>query len=137
MSVSIAETLINAMEAKDLYLRGHSQRVAELAGQLAAELGLEESACEDLRVAGRLHDVGKIGIREDILNKPDRLTPEEYDHVKRHVQIGLDILAPLSHIAKPIQSIEHHHEYWTGPSYPLGLPAAAITRAAGSLRAAD
>ncbi len=61
MSVSIAETLINAMEAKDLYLRGHSQRVAELAGQLAQELGLDEEICEDLRVAGRLHDVGKAG----------------------------------------------------------------------------
>src|SRR3954468_16705889 len=85
MSVSIAETLINAMEAKDLYLRGHSQRVAELAGLLAEELKLDEAVCEDLRVAGRLHDVGKIGIREAILNKPDRLTFEEFEHVKRHV----------------------------------------------------
>ena len=137
MSVSIAETLINAMEAKDLYLRGHSQRVAELAGQLAEEMRLEEAMCEDLRVAGLLHDVGKIGIREDILNKPDRLTPEEYDHVKRHVQIGLDILAPLFHIAKPLKYIEHHHEHWDGAGYPTGLAGESIPLGARILCVAD
>ena len=137
MSVSIAETLINAMEAKDLYLRGHSQRVAELAGQLAEEMSLDEEMCEDLRVAGRLHDVGKIGIREDILNKPDRLTPEEYDHVKRHVQIGLDILAPLFHIAKPLKYIEHHHEHWNGAGYPTGLTGENIPLGARILCVAD
>ncbi len=137
MSVSIAETLINAMEAKDVYLRGHSQRVAELAGQLAQELGLDELTCEDLRVAGRLHDVGKIGIREAILNKPDRLTFEEFEHVKRHVQIGLDILAPLFHIKKPLQYVEHHHERWDGAGYPQGLAGEAIPMGARILCAAD
>jgi putative two-component system response regulator len=137
MSVSIAETLINAMEAKDLYLRGHSQRVAELAGQLAAELGLDETTCEDLRVAGRLHDVGKIGIREAILNKPSRLTPEEFEHVKQHVRIGLDILAPLFHIKKPLQYVEHHHERWDGAGYPQGLAREAIPMGARILCAAD
>ena len=137
MSVSIAETLINAMEAKDLYLRGHSQRVAELAGQLAEELGLDEAMCEDLRVAGRLHDVGKIGIREAILNKPDRLTFEEFEHVKRHVQIGLDILAPLFHIKQPLKYVEHHHEHWDGAGYPLGLAGEDIPLGARVLCAAD
>jgi response regulator RpfG family c-di-GMP phosphodiesterase len=137
MSVSIAETLINAMEAKDLYLRGHSQRVAELAGQLAEDLGLDEAMCEDLRVAGRLHDVGKIGIREAILNKPDRLTFEEFEHVKRHVQIGLDILAPLFHIKKPLKYVEHHHEHWDGAGYPLGLAGEDIPLGARILCAAD
>lgn len=137
MSVGIAETLINAMEAKDLYLRGHSQRVAELAGQLAQELGLEEPVCEDLRIAGRLHDVGKIGIREDILNKPSQLTAEEFEHVKRHVQIGLDILAPLFHIKQPLKYVEHHHERWDGAGYPLGLAGEAIPLGARILCAAD
>jgi putative two-component system response regulator len=137
MSVSIAETLINAMEAKDLYLRGHSQRVAELAGQLAEELGLDAATCEDLRVAGRLHDVGKIGIREAILNKPDLLTPEEFEHVKRHVQIGLDILAPLFHIKQPLKYVEHHHERWDGVGYPQGLVGEAIPMGARILCAAD
>ena len=137
MSVSIAETLINAMEAKDLYLRGHSQRVAELAGQLAEELGLDGATCEDLRVAGRLHDVGKIGIREAILNKPGRLTSDEFEHVKQHVQIGLDILAPLFHIKKPLEYVEHHHERWDGAGYPQGLTGEAIPVGARILCAAD
>jgi response regulator RpfG family c-di-GMP phosphodiesterase len=137
MSISIAETLINAMEAKDLYLRGHSQRVAELAGLLAEELGLEENVVEDLRVAGRLHDVGKIGIRETILNKPGRLTPDEFEHVKQHVRIGLEILAPLFHIKQPLKYVEHHHERWDGVGYPLGLSGEAIPLGARILCAAD
>ncbi|HMI47312.1 MAG TPA: HD domain-containing phosphohydrolase [Gemmatimonadaceae bacterium] len=137
MSISIAETLINAMEAKDLYLRGHSQRVAELAGQLAQELGLEETVCEDLRVAGRLHDVGKIGIREAVLNKPGRLTEDEFEHVKQHVRIGLEILAPLFHIKQPLKYVEHHHERWDGVGYPLGLSGESIPLGARILCAAD
>jgi len=137
MSVSIAETLINAMEAKDLYLRGHSQRVAELSGQLAEDLGLDATICEDLRVAGRLHDVGKIGIREAILNKPGRLTSEEFEHVKQHVQIGLDILAPLLHIKQPLKYVEHHHERWDGSGYPQRLAGEAIPMGARILCAAD
>jgi putative two-component system response regulator len=137
MSVSIAETLINAMEAKDVYLRGHSQRVAELAGQIAEEMGLAETVREDLKVAGRLHDVGKIGIREAILNKPDRLTSEEFEHVKRHVQIGLDILAPLFHLKTPLNYVEHHHERWDGEGYPRGLSAEDIPLGARILCAAD
>lgn len=137
MSVSIAETLINAMEAKDLYLRGHSQRVAELCGQIAEELKLEEAVCEDLRLAGRLHDVGKIGIREAILNKPGQLTPEEFQHVKTHVQIGLDILAPLFHITNPLNYIEHHHERWSGAGYPHGLSGEEIPLGGRILCVAD
>ncbi len=137
MSISIAETLINAMEAKDLYLRGHSQRVAELCVELALELGLDGPMVEDLRLAGRLHDVGKIGIREEILNKPGRLTQEEFDHVKQHVRIGLDILAPLHHIKTPLSYIEHHHEHWNGAGYPNGLSGEAILLGGRILCVAD
>lgn len=137
MSVSIAETLINAMEAKDLYLRGHSQRVAELCAEVAGELQLEPAMVEDLRLAGRLHDVGKIGIREEILNKPGRLTAEEFQHVKRHVQIGLDILAPLIHIKTPLNYIEHHHEHWNGAGYPHGLAGERIPLGGRILCVAD
>ncbi|MEO7822553.1 MAG: HD domain-containing phosphohydrolase [Gemmatimonadaceae bacterium] len=137
MSVSIAETLINAMEAKDLYLRGHSQRVAELCVELGHELALEDPVIEDLHLAGRLHDVGKIGIREEILNKPGRLTSDEFEHVKRHVRIGLDILAPLVHIKNPLSFIEHHHEHWNGAGYPHGLSGEAIVLGGRILCAAD
>jgi HD-GYP domain-containing protein (c-di-GMP phosphodiesterase class II) len=71
------------------------------------------------------------------LNKPDRLTPEEFDHVKRHVQIGLDILAPLFHIKQPLKYVEHHHERWDGVGYPLGLAGEAIPMGARILCAAD
>jgi putative two-component system response regulator len=137
MSVSIAETLINAMEAKDVYLRGHSQRVAELAGELAEEMGLDPTISEDLRVAGRLHDVGKIGIRESVLNKPGLLTPEEFEHVKRHVQIGLDILAPLFHLKTPLKYVQHHHEHWDGAGYPHHLAGEDIPLGARILCVAD
>jgi putative two-component system response regulator len=137
MSVSIAETLINAMEAKDVYLRGHSQRVAELAGQLAEEMGLDQTISEDLRVAGRLHDVGKIGIRESVLNKPGGLTAEEFEHVKQHVQIGLDILAPLVHLKTPLNYVEHHHEHWNGAGYPHRLAGENIPLGARILCVAD
>jgi response regulator RpfG family c-di-GMP phosphodiesterase len=137
MSVSIAETLINAMEAKDVYLRGHSQRVAELAGQLAEEMGLDQTLGEDLRTAGRLHDVGKIGIRESVLNKPGSLTAEEFEHVKRHVQIGLDILAPLFHLKTPLKYVQHHHEHWDGAGYPNHLAGEEIPLGARILCAAD
>src|SRR5256885_14604661 len=90
LTVSVAETLINAMEVKDVYLRGHSQRVAELAGSVAEELGMSADAVEEVRIAGRLHDVGKIGTREAVLNKPGTLTPAEVAHVKEHGRIGME-----------------------------------------------
>lgn len=137
MTVSIAETLINAMEAKDLYLRGHSQRVSEMAGLVAAELGLDETTCDDIRLAGRLHDVGKIGIREAVLNKPDALTPEEFEHIKDHVRIGVDILAPLFHIGPALRYLQDHHEQWNGSGYPSGLREDQISLGGRILSAAD
>ncbi len=86
------------MEAKSQYLRGHSHRVAAVSAAIAAELGCDEEMVERVRLAGRLHDVGKIGIRESVLDKPSGLTPEEFAHVKEHVTIGLDILAPLEQL---------------------------------------
>lgn len=137
MSVSIAETLINAMEAKDVYLRGHSQRVAELAGLIASELALDDVTCEDIRLAGRLHDVGKIGIREAVLNKPEALTADEFEHIKDHVRIGVEILAPLFHIGNPLRYLHHHHEHWNGSGYPAGLREEEISLGGRILAASD
>ena len=137
LTVSIAETLINAMEAKDVYLRGHSQRVAELGASMAQELGLSEDQVEAVRLAGRLHDVGKIGIRESILNKPGPLTPEEFAHVKDHVRIGMDILAPLRELGVALDYVHDHHEHWDGSGYPRGLKGAAISMGGRILAAAD
>jgi putative two-component system response regulator len=137
MTVSIAETLINAMEAKDVYLRGHSQRVSEMAGLIAHELGLDDATCEDIKLAGRLHDVGKIGIREAVLNKPEGLTREEFEHIKDHVKIGVDILAPLFHIRPALRYLQDHHEQWNGTGYPAGLKEEQISLGGRILSAAD
>ena len=137
LTVGIAETLINAMEAKDVYLRGHSRRVAELAATVAEELGLDADLVENVRLAGRLHDIGKIGIREDILNKPGALTAEEYAHVKEHVRIGMEILEPLRHIPDPLAFIHDHHEHFDGSGYPRGKCGTDISIGGRILAACD
>ena len=137
LSVTIAETLINAMEAKDVYLRGHSQRVAELAASIAEEVGLEPDLVEAVRLAGRLHDVGYIGIREEVLNKPGALTAEEYEHVKDHVRIGMDILAPMKHLGVALDYIRDHHEHWDGKGYPRGIDGEDISIGGRIIAAAD
>lgn len=137
LTVSVAETLINAMEVKDVYLRGHSQRVAELAASIAEELGMKPDAVEQVRIGGRLHDVGKIGTREAVLNKPGPLTPEEFDHVKEHVRIGMEILAPLKHLGEALTFVQDHHEHWDGSGYPRALAGAQISVGGRILAAAD
>jgi putative two-component system response regulator len=137
LTVSIAETLVNAMEAKDVYLRGHSARVADLAASVAHEMGLDDDTVEHVRLAGRLHDVGKIGIRESVLNKPDRLTEAEFEHVKSHVRTGMEILAPLRHIGEALTFVHDHHEHWDGRGYPRGLAGETISLGGRILCAAD
>jgi putative two-component system response regulator len=137
LTVRVAETLINAMEVKDVYLRGHSQRVAELAASMAEELGMSPDGVEQVRIAGRLHDVGKIGTREAVLNKPGTLTPEEFEHVKEHVRIGMEILAPLKHLGEALTFVYDHHEHWDGKGYPRGLKMTEISIGGRILAAAD
>jgi putative two-component system response regulator len=137
LTVRVAETLINAMEVKDVYLRGHSQRVAELGASIADQLGLSADAVEQVRLAGRLHDVGKIGTRESILNKPGALTPEEFAHVKEHVRIGMEILAPLKHLGEALTYVQDHHEHWDGAGYPRALKGTDISIGGRILAAAD
>jgi len=128
MSVAVIEALIKAQEAKDVYLPGHSQRVADLAASIASAMGLDDELVEDVRLAGRLHDVGKIGVRESVLNKPDRLTPEEVEHVQDSVRMGVEILSPLKHLARILPYIQDHQEHWDGSGYPKRLvgPESAI-----------
>jgi putative two-component system response regulator len=137
LTVSIAEALINAMEAKDVYLRGHSQRVAELAASMANALGLDDDTVEHVRLAGRLHDVGQIGIRESVLHKPGALEPEEFEHVKDHVRIGLEILAPLDALGVVLDYVRDHHEHWDGSGYPRGRRGGDISIGGRVLAAAD
>lgn len=137
VSLGTVQALINAMEAKDIYLRGHSERIAELGASIADELGLDADTVENIRIAGRLHDVGKIGIREAVLNKPGPLTPDEYEHVKDHVRISVEILAPLQHVAGSLQFVQDHHEHWDGRGYPNGKLGPDISIGGRILAAAD
>jgi cyclic di-GMP phosphodiesterase len=126
ISVATLEALVNALEAKDPYLRGHSARVADLSAMVAAELGCQDEQVEAVRTGGRLHDIGKIGIREEILNKQGPLTEAEFEHVKQHVTVGSQILAPLVHLRDVIGYVRSHHERWDGTGYPDRLAGEAI-----------
>lgn len=135
--VDVVKALVQAQEAKDPFLRGHSDRVAELAASLASALGNSDDEIDTIRLAGRVMDVGKIGIRESVLNKPGSLTPEEFDHVKDHVRIGLEILSPIRPLAHTLPAIQDHHEHWNGAGYPRGLAGEAIALGGRILAAAD
>jgi cyclic di-GMP phosphodiesterase len=126
ISVATLEALINALEAKDPHLRGHSARVADMSAMVAAEMGCSDEEVETVRTGGRLHDIGKIGIREEILNKQGPLTAEEFEQVKQHVTVGSQILAPLVHLRDVIGYVRSHHERWDGSGYPDRLAAEAI-----------
>ena len=137
LTLGVADALINAMEAKDVYLRGQSRRVADQAASIAEAMGLDADLVENVRLAGRLHDVGKIGIREEVLNKPGPLTPEEFEHVKEHVRMGMEILSPLKHIPLALQFVQDHHEHFDGSGYPRGLAGEAIAIGGRILAACD
>ncbi|HUL48456.1 MAG TPA: HD domain-containing phosphohydrolase [Gemmatimonadales bacterium] len=137
ISVATLEALVNALEAKDPYMRGHSARVADLSATIAAQLGLDDEQVEHVRVAGRLHDVGKIGTREAVLNKQGPLTPEEFEHVKQHVLIGSQILQPLPHLEHIIAMVRSHHERWDGTGYPDALKGEEIPLGGRIIAAAE
>jgi cyclic di-GMP phosphodiesterase len=137
VSVATLEALVNALEAKEPYLRGHSARVADFAAMVAAELGMGDEQVELIRTGGRLHDIGKIGIREAILNKHGPLTDEEFEHVKSHPVTGSDILAPLTYLGPVINYVRSHHERWDGRGYPDGLAGTAIPMGARIIGAVE
>ena len=125
-AVATLEALVNALEAKDPYLRGHSARVADMAATIAVEMGLPDDQIDAVRTGGRLHDIGKIGVREETLNKQGPLTDAEFEAVKRHTTIGAEILAPLTYLGPVIQFVRSHHERWDGRGYPDGLEGERI-----------
>ncbi|MHC4451336.1 MAG: HD domain-containing phosphohydrolase [Planctomycetota bacterium] len=135
--LGIVATLIEAVEAKDRFNRGHSRRVAELAGKFARRLQLPEREIELIETGAKLHDIGKIGVPEEILNKPGRLTNDEFDVIKSHPVIGEQILLPLDFLAEARPIVRHHHERWDGGGYPDGLSNESIPRAAALLSIVD
>lgn len=122
-SLDTIRAIVAAIDAKDGYTHRHSERVAALAVRIAGRLGVGDAELETIRLSGLLHDVGKIGVPEAILNKVGKLTPEEFEQMKRHPIHGVNI---LRHIKSPrfeaiLPGVRHHHERWDGSGYPDGL----------------
>jgi putative nucleotidyltransferase with HDIG domain len=124
--IETMEAFALAVEAKDPYTHGHSRRVSILAEKVCRELGLGEAACETVRIAGILHDIGKIGMPELVLQKPGRLTSAELETFKRHSQIGSRIVSAVTELEEVGRAILHHHERFDGGGYPGRLEGERI-----------
>lgn len=129
--------ITNSIDAKDRYTCGHSERVSKLAMRLAAAAGLDEGACERVRICGLVHDVGKIGVPEAVLRKPGRLTEEEFDQIRKHPVIGHRILRDIPQLRDVLDGVLHHHERWDGGGYPQGLRGEEIPLFARIIGVAD
>lgn len=132
-----ATVLANAIDAKDEYTRGHSIRVAEYSKKIAEYYGKSPAECEEIYQIALLHDVGKIGIAEDIINKKGRLTEEEYDAIKQHPVLGAQILESVNEYPDLIIGARHHHERYDGGGYPDRLKGEEIPEIARIISVAD
>ncbi|MBX3390027.1 MAG: HD-GYP domain-containing protein [Phycisphaeraceae bacterium] len=137
MSIGTIEALTAAIDAKDPYTRGHSERVAALAKQIALAYGLDEGESERIRTAGIVHDVGKIGVPERVLCKPGKLDDEEFALIKLHPEIGHRILKGVTLLEHTLPGVLHHHERFDGRGYPHRLTGADIPLQARIIGIAD
>lgn len=132
------QSLAEALEVKDPYTRGHSVRVSVYASTIARSLGLDDAMLRQIELGGHVHDIGKIGVREAVLNKPGPLTPEEYEHIMTHPMLGWRILGPIMGDAPvALNIVRSHHERMDGRGVPDGLIGAAIPLEARIVAAAD
>jgi putative nucleotidyltransferase with HDIG domain len=135
--VGTITSLVAAIDAKSPWTNGHSARVTRYAVELGREMGLKEHALERLRLSALLHDVGKIGTYDVVLDKPGKLTEEEFELVKKHPRKGADIIAPIKQLTDVIPGVLHHHERYNGKGYPDGLKGEDIPLQARILCVAD
>ncbi|WP_371378415.1 HD domain-containing phosphohydrolase [Sporomusa aerivorans] len=131
------EAFTAALDAKNTYTKGHSDRVAEIAAAIAKALGLSKATQDSIHVAAHLHDIGKIGIPDHILLKPDRLSSEEFEVIKSHPQMGFEILNKVTLLRPIAKIVRHHHERWDGGGYPAGLAGKTIPLGARIIALAD
>ncbi len=117
----IVRALTSAIDAKDPYTCGHSDRVARVAERIAKHLGLDQRTLHTIYLSGLVHDIGKIGINDEVLRKPGPLTPDEFEHIKTHPALGYKILVDLNELDEVLPVVLHHHENWDGKGYPDGL----------------
>ncbi len=135
--LNVLQVMAKVLEAKDPYTKFHSENVAKYARKIAKAMGYSANEVELIQVAGILHDFGKIGVKEGILNKVGHLTDKEFDAVKRHPVIAATILEPIEELSTIIADIRHHHEYYNGHGYPSGLRGEEIPLGARILVVAD
>lgn len=137
LSSQIMQTLAGTIDAKDKYTKGHSSRVADYAVKIAKKLGKSEKDQKDIYYLGLLHDIGKIGIPDGIINKTTRLTDEEYQIIKTHPIIGAEILQNISELPELVLGARWHHERYDGKGYPDGLKGAEIPEMSRIIGVAD
>lgn len=136
-AVETVRALANAIDAKDNYTHGHSERVGWLSRFVGEALGLDARQLQTLEWAGVLHDVGKIGIAENILNKPGRLTDAEFAEMKRHPRLSYEVLRPVASLEPILEGVLYHHENHDGSGYPEGLRGEEIPLAARIIHVVD
>lgn len=131
--------LVHAIETKDAYTRGHAERVSQIAEMIAREMGLPERKCRVLRIAALMHDVGKLVVSTTILQKPGKLTEDEYEHMKQHPLHGFDIVSEIDFLreGEAVNAVRHHHERMDGRGYPDGLAGEEIPLTARIVMVAD
>ncbi|MEW6417862.1 MAG: HD-GYP domain-containing protein [Nitrospirota bacterium] len=134
---NLVSTMVNVLDAKSPWTKGHSLRVAMYAEQIAKEMALDEAEIKDIRLAGILHDIGKIGTYDYLLDKPERLTDEEFAIVKKHPAKSAEILKDIKQLKKLLPLIRHHHERIDGRGYPDGLKGEDIPFGTRILHVAD
>jgi putative nucleotidyltransferase with HDIG domain len=137
LNLQAVQSLALAVEAKDPYTKGHSERVAEVSEHLAAVMGLPPAQVERVRIAGILHDIGKIGVPEAVLLKKGKLEPVEMELIRKHPTDGQNILRPLNFLTDILPAVCHHHERYDGGGYPAGLAGDAIPLWARIIQVAD
>jgi putative nucleotidyltransferase with HDIG domain len=137
LTVDVAHSVICAMETKTPFMAGHSERVAVLAMNVAAHMGLDDATVEAVRIAGLLHDVGTAGVSEIVLAKAGELTLEEMNHVREHVRIGMQILSPMRYLGRVLDYVCDHHEHFDGRGYPRGVAGEAISLGGRIIAAVD
>ncbi len=137
LTIEVIRALAKAIDARDSYTANHSTRVSKFAVALAQELGMNQRDVETIEYAGLLHDIGKIGIDERILNKPEALTQQEMEIMKNHASMSADIIKPIEFLEDAVPIVKHHHEWFNGGGYPASLAGDAIPYGARILAVAD
>jgi len=124
--INTIRALEKALQAKNVYTEGHSRRVAEKSVEIAKAMKVPRDQIRHIELGALFHDIGKIGIRDDVLNKPGRLTESEYEHMKLHPIVAEQILSPIEELRPIVDIVKHEHERWDGTGYPMGLKGTQI-----------